>query len=83
MKVRKPNLGETRCDIYLRAEEPMQDSLVVCYKPSDFKARLLTPRRAKNPRYLFGVTLGTAKARQGVWVRYYGAVDVRVSTRKK
>ncbi len=83
MKARQPNLGETRCDIYLLAMEPMEPGLVVCYKTSDFKAKLVTPRRARNPRVLFGVTVGKAKTRQGVWVRYYGAADVQVATPRR
>jgi hypothetical protein len=83
VKARQPNLGETRSDIYLRAHhENIPRASLVCFRPGECYARLMTKRRAKNPRYLIAVTVEPAKARQGVWARYQGSVDVRVVTTK-
>ncbi len=83
MKARQPKFGETRCDIYLKAFERIREGLVVAWRPGKCDARLMTPRRAQNPVYLFGATVSGAEKGQGVWVRYQGAADVRVITKRR
>ena len=76
---RKPRLGEERKDIYLLATTPLvMGTFVRSVRRPTYGVKPLRSRR--DLPHLKGVTLDRARKGQGVWVRYFGSVPVRVTT---